>query len=172
MNWRRIVFLGLGIVFVVAVVYFVKKGASLPEGYQFEERAVGEAVSPGVTEQQGTAGAKPVTVATPDDVEKSLEKEKTFTYSGKTLRNPMAPLLAKPDTGERGRERGPQRVGEPGLAHRIEGIMWSSANPLAIINGNVVGVGEKLRDGSSVTEISRNFVALKRGGKTFRLVLE
>jgi len=57
-------------------------------------------------------------------------------------------------------------------AHKLGAIIWSPSNPLAIIDGNVMGVGETLRDGSMVTEIGRNFVALKRDGKKFRLALE
>jgi hypothetical protein len=171
-NWRRLALVIVVVAFVAVVVYYVRKSSSLPAGYQYEERATEEvAPAPSVTTEQVRAvGAKTAVGVVPRDVEADAEEER-FIYSSKDVRNPMTPLLAKLDKSATGTgdTRRPARVA---VTHRLEGIMWSVSKPLAIIDGNVMGVGEKLRDGSIVTEIGRNFVALKRGGKTFRLVLE
>jgi len=173
-NWRPLALVILVIGLVAIVAYYVKKGSSVPEGYQYEERVAGEdaAAPSGEMAQPGATGVETGPPVSPRDVEGLLkEEEETFTYSSKNLRNPMTPLLAKQEAAV-ARTKDTRRASSASVAHQLIGIIWSATKPLAIIDGNVMGVGEKLRDGSSVAEIGRNFVALKRGGKTFRLVLE
>jgi hypothetical protein len=160
----------LGIGLVAIIVYSVNKK---PEGYNYEAReesAVATAPS-GVTEQAPAPTLITVAGAIPGGVEKGSEEEKPFIYSSKKLRNPMAPLLAKPEKATDQRSTG-QRRAAPAIKHRLGGIIWSDVHPYAIIDGNAMGVGEKLRDGSSVAEIGKDFVVLKRGGATSRLVLK
>jgi len=177
-NWRPIVLVVLIVGLIAVGVYYVRKGQSLPEGYQFEERATLEGettAAPGVsTTPAATQAVSTKTAPGPrPDIQGMLKEEKAFTYSRKNIRNPMAPLLAKPEkvAGVPQKKAAP-RDSSSLIAHRLMGIMWSPTKPLAIIDGNVMAVGEKLRDGSIVEEIGRDSVALKRGGKTFRLVLK
>ena len=170
MNWRPILLIVLGIGLVAIIVYSVNKK---PEGYNYEARVdstVATAPS-GVTEQAPASTLRTVPGAVPGRVEKGLEEEKPFIYSSKKLRNPMAPLLAKPEktVAQRGTA---QPKAAPTVRYRLGGIIWSDVQPYAIIDGNAIGVGEKLRDGSSVAEIGKDFVVLKRGGATSRLVLK
>ncbi len=53
----------------------------------------------------------------------------------------------------------------------IEGIVWNDKDPLALVNNQVVGIGEELEDGAVVTEITRDTVRFKRNGKRYYLVL-
>lgn len=171
MNWRPIVFVILIVALIGIGFYFVKRGSSLPAGYRFEERATleGETVAP----TGPTVATKTAPLARPD-IHGMLKEEGTFAYSSKDLRNPMAPLLAKPEQvgAIMPQDKGTQRDSSSFIAHRLMGIMWSPTKPLAIIDGNVMAVGEKLRDGSVVAEIGRDSVVLKRDDKTFRLVLK
>jgi hypothetical protein len=173
-NWRPIVLVVVIVGLIAVGVYFVRKGASLPEGYQFEERATleGETAAPGVPTAPVAPGVATTTAPGPrPDIQGMLKEEKPFKYSSKNIRNPMAPLLAKPEKVAV-MPQATRRDSSSTIAHRLMGIMWSPAKPLAIIDGNVMAVGEKLRDGSVVAEIGRDSVALKRDGKMFRLVLK
>ena len=174
MNWRPVV-LVLVVIALVAIIYYgIKKSSSLPEGYSFEAReqsAASATAPPSVGTRQPAAPALKTIAAKPVGVAEDSE-EKPFIYSSKKVRNPMAPLLAKQEKTVTQRGTGQPTKAAPTVRHRLEGIIWSDVRPYAIIDGNTVGVGEKLQDGSSVAEIGRDFVALKRGGKTSRLVLK
>jgi len=175
-NWRPIVLVVLIVGLIAVGVYYVRKGSSLPEGYHFEERATpgGETAAPGAPTAPATSAVATRTApGLRPDIKGLLKEEKAFIYSSKNIRNPMAPLLARPEkVAGVPRKKAAPRDSSSVIAHRLMGIMWSSTKPLAIIDGNVMAVGEKLRDGSVVAEIGRDSVALKRGGKTFRLVLK
>ena len=55
--------------------------------------------------------------------------------------------------------------------YSIEGIVWDeAAPPLAIINDQVVGVGESLDDGSRITEITADTVRFTKDGSKYYLV--
>lgn len=169
MNWRPVVLAVLVIGLVAVVFYSVKKSSSVPEGYNYEEGAAG-APAP-----SGSAVVEPVlktVAAVPGVAKKAPEEEKPFIYSSSKLRNPMAPLLAKPEKTIAAAGPGQRQQAAPSVKHKLGGIIWSDVHPYAIIDGNAMGVGEKLRDGSSVAEIGKDFVVLKRGGSTSRLVLK
>ena len=60
-------------------------------------------------------------------------------------------------------------IGElSGLA--LSGILWDPKEPMAIINGQMVHVGEEL-DGYRVVEIMQDKVSITDGDQTFQLVL-
>ena len=169
MNWRPIVLVVLVIALAGVVVYTMGRK---PAGYDYEPRdeaAGGQAAPADVTGQPAAPALKTIDAAKPAGVD---NEEKPFVYTVSKLRNPMAPLLDKPKTGAAPTTAGAKRPVVSSVKHKLGGIIWSDTNPYAIIDGNTVGVGEKLRDGSSVAEIGRDFVALQRGGKTFRLVLK
>ncbi len=166
MNWRPIVLVILVVGVGAAVYYSLQKGPSLPEGYQFEERP--ESVDgSGAGAASGQAPAAQV-----EQVEKDLEQEKAFVYSAAGLRNPMTPFVAKPKPGPRQAVTPRPGAARPAGGHKLDGIMWSPTNPLAIIDGSVMGVGESLKDGSSVAEIGKSYVVLKRGTRKTRLALQ
>lgn len=166
MNWRPVVLVILVVGVGVAIYFSLQKGPSLPEGYQFEER-------PEIVAGPGAAGASgQAPAAQVEQVEKDLEQEKVFVYSSARLRNPMTPFVAKPSPSARQQVTPRPGAGRLVGGHKIDGIMWSSTNPLAIIDGNVMGVGESLKDGSSVAEIGKSYVVLKRGARETRLALQ
>jgi hypothetical protein len=55
---------------------------------------------------------------------------------------------------------------------KLDALVWSShpRNRFAVINGQIVRAGETVR-GASITEIERDYVALKSGNKTWELRL-
>jgi hypothetical protein len=58
-------------------------------------------------------------------------------------------------------------------AFKLEALVWST-NPesrFAVISGQIVKVGQSIR-GASVTEIERDYVALKSGDQTWRLRIQ
>jgi len=52
----------------------------------------------------------------------------------------------------------------------LSGILWSERSPIAIINGQMVRVGEEI-EGYRILEISQNHVAVSDGVDTIRLSL-
>lgn len=52
----------------------------------------------------------------------------------------------------------------------LSGILWDAAQPIAIINGQMVRVGEEL-EGYRVVEISHDVVSVTDGTQTFQLQL-
>ncbi len=173
MNWRPVVLVLAAIALVGMIYYGIKKSSSLPEGYSFEAReqtAAGPTV-PSVGTGQAAAPALKTIGGKPAGVAEDSE-EKPFIYSSKKVRNPMAPLLAKPEKTVAQMAPGQPKAAPTTVRHRLEGIIWSDVSPYAIIDGNAMGIGEKLRDGSSVAEIGKDFVVLKREGATSRLVLK
>ena len=55
-----------------------------------------------------------------------------------------------------------------GLA--LSGILWDPSQPIAIINGQMLRVGEEI-DGFRVVQIEQDHVGLSDGGQTFSLTL-
>ncbi len=66
----------------------------------------------------------------------------------------------------------------PGFAHEkqeetlpvLDGVVYSRTEPMAIINGESVLVGDRI-DGRTVQSIGRNYVVLKKGDSLRELVL-
>jgi len=75
-----------------------------------------------------------------------------------TLRDPMKKLKAvvTPTTTT------PDTTGE----FLVKGTIWDDENPLAIINGQILGVGEKI-DGATIVEINKDNVVFEKDGKTW-----
>ena len=57
------------------------------------------------------------------------------------------------------------------MGYSIEGIVWNDFNPLALVNNQVVGIGEKLDDGALITTITQDTVRFTRNGMRYYLVL-
>ena len=59
----------------------------------------------------------------------------------------------------------------PGIGtFRLDGIAWSSDQPFALVNGQVVGAGGFV-NGAAVTEVARDKVVLSHEGFRFELTL-
>ena len=66
--------------------------------------------------------------------------------------------------------RNPFTLSESPKASVLEGIMWDAKNPQAIINGNILGIGEKVGSGV-IVDIQKTSVIIKNGAieKEYRL---
>ena len=53
----------------------------------------------------------------------------------------------------------------------VKGTIWDDENPLAIINGQVLGVGEKI-GGATIVEINKDNVVFEKDGKTWTQVVQ
>ena len=98
---------------------------------------------------------------------KQSEEEK-FLYASHDKRDPLVPLVDK-----KGR---PVAVVEGGIQFKIsdlslEGIIWDETKPLAIINDEVVGCGDKV-SGVTVVKIEKDKVILNYQNETFELKME
>ena len=95
-------------------------------------------------------------------------EEERFLYASHDKRDPMVPLVDK-----KGR---PVAVVEGGIQFKIsdlslEGIIWDETKPLAIINDEVVGCGDKV-SGVTVVKIEKDKVILNYQNETFELKME
>ncbi len=103
-------------------------------------------------------------------------KESDITFKSRKLKNPMAPLVEKLKR-DQSRAAGPAtKVVAPltdarSMGYSIEGIVWNDFNPLALVNNQVVGIGEKLDDGALITTITQDTVRFTRNGMRYYLVL-
>ncbi len=101
--------------------------------------------------------------------------EDNLPFKSKAFRNPMTPLVSEQKADEP-KVSGPAAKVALGpsdalsMGYSIEGIVWNDVEPLAIINNQVVGVGEMLDDGSVITEISSDIVKFSNQGKNYFLV--
>ncbi len=110
----------------------------------------------------------------------AMIKESDIAFQKNGFKNPMTPVK---DESEKMQSWAPTSVGkEPVVALKfdaeilaiddsIEGIVWNDKDPLALINNQVVGIGEELKDGAVVTQITRDTVRFSRDGKRYYLVL-
>ena len=66
--------------------------------------------------------------------------------------------------------RNPFTISESPKASVLEGIMWDAQNPQAIINGNILGVGDSVGSGE-IVDIQQNSVIIRNGTieKEYRL---
>jgi hypothetical protein len=96
--------------------------------------------------------------------------ELDLAYRGETFRNPMAPLAPDPATQAmaKGETVSPEAISR---GYSIKGIIWNDAQPLALINDQVVGIGERLDDGALITEINPSSVKFTKRGNRYVLVL-
>lgn len=60
---------------------------------------------------------------------------------------------------------------KPTIGILVSGILWDSENPLAIINGEIYSVGEKVGGICTVEKIGPGFVVLSEGGKKTKVVV-
>lgn len=106
-------------------------------------------------------------------------KVSDIVYESDEFKNPMTPLIEDEEEEERDRPKisGPAtKIVVPDTealakGYTIEGIVWNEKDPLALVNDQVVAIGEELEDGAVVTEITRDTVRFSRNGNKYFLVL-
>lgn len=103
--------------------------------------------------------------------------EADLDYRDKDFRNPMEPLVSERIEGTaKSKPSGPATNVSVGptdalkKGYTIEGIVWNEVEPLALVNGQVVAVGEQLNDGSIITEISADTVRFTHNAIEYYLV--
>lgn len=104
-------------------------------------------------------------------------RETDLDYGSRIFRNPMTPLISG-DKQNSSKASGPAAKVALGptdalsLGYSFEGIVWNEADPLALVNDQVVGVGEQLSDGSLITEITHDTVRFTKNGKNYFMVFK
>lgn len=106
----------------------------------------------------------------------STLEESDIDFDQKKLRNPMTPLVREAGKGRTG-SKGAKQPGPPietltnaqSLGYSIEGIVWDELEPLALINNQVVGVGDRLEDESLIVAITKKKVRFTRKGREYFL---
>ena len=85
-------------------------------------------------------------------------------YNGKALRDPFTDptIVNVPKTD-------PDQMQNDYKSLHLQGILYSLENPRAIVNGNILGVGDKAIGESTVAAINKDNVVLSANGKTFIL---
>ena len=104
-------------------------------------------------------------------------QESDLDFEAKRFRNPMTPLVSESDGKKSGRTGGALSLKTPvvgvtdalALGYTIEGIVWDEADPLALINNQVVGVGDRIDDETLIVEITPQKVRFTRKGREYFL---
>ena len=129
--------------------------------------------SPSPAPPSVTSGLAQVTDLAPP-VMGSLPKSQPAKAKGKeprrdSLRDIFAPVRPLYQVGQRITLKGESRVQKaPGL--KLKGVIVGGNNPVAIINGKFLRLGERI-DGYQVVRIEENKVFLRSGNSTFKLEL-
>ena len=104
-------------------------------------------------------------------------RENDIDYESRGFRNPMTPLISA-ETRDKAKTSGPASKVALGptdalsLGYTIEGIVWNDIDPLALVNEQVVTVGERLADGSLITDITLDTVRFSKNGRNYFLVFK
>jgi hypothetical protein len=168
----------LGIVAVIIVLYQVM-GAFPSTTNAVTSAVAAPTPSPIVSASQTAAASVQVASVSTSAVDYAsfiaTVKEDNLPFKSKIFRNPMTPLVSdqKPDEPKASGPAAKVALGPSdalSMGYTIEGIVWNDADPLAIIDNQVVGVGEMLDDGSIVTEISPDTVRFTKQGTNYFLV--
>jgi len=105
-------------------------------------------------------------------------RESDLDFEAKSFRNPMTPLVSESSGKGSGNKAGKvMSLKAPvvgltdalALGYTIEGIVWDEASPLAIVNDQVVGVGDRIDDLALVKEITPRRVTFTRKGREYFL---
>jgi len=161
---RRNLIFAIVVVTCVVALFVIqwKRATSPPEGV--EQPAVTTADE--AVEGNQPSAAEDADVPVEIDSEALLAALETdrFVYDYSNLRDPMTPVIYAGRAPAAGIGQGTIAVSR---AHTLEGIVWRPYDPLASIDGTVVGIGERLADGAVVREILRDKVILSTDAGTF-----
>lgn len=90
-------------------------------------------------------------------------------YSQDSQRDPFESLLPEEEVKTQTDEEGKIEVSAP-LSVTLEGVLWGTDTPRAIIDGEVYKVGDTLKDvDASVFRITENVVFISYGEKIYKL---
>lgn len=179
MDKKTIMAIILGVVAVGVVLYQLTGG-----GASGKRRVAAVATQPATTSaavastSQGSSAESGQESLPASDYTALVAKmtESDITFDGRKFRNPMTPLVEEPEP-KRPKVSGPAtKVVAPktealAMGYSLEGIVWGGSDPLALVNNQVVSVGESLDDGAVITEITRDTVRFIRNGNKYYLVL-
>ena len=94
-------------------------------------------------------------------------------YSQEGYKDPFEPVLPeeREETEEVDGVSEETRVLPPEVV--VEGVLWGTGSPQAIINSEVYKVGDAIKDlGAKVLKIEQNIVFITYGGKIYRLEIK
>ncbi len=179
MDKKTIIAIVLGIV-AVGVVLYQAMGA-FPSTSNIVSSAIATPTpSPIVSQTQNAAASdhpeSPLQLSEYDILIATL-KEVDLPYESKQFRNPMRPLVSE-GKGKKRKTSGPaskvdlKMTSALSLGYTIEGIVWNDTEPLALVNDQVVGVGDTLDDGALVASIMPDTVKFTKNGKEYFLVFK
>ena len=128
-----------------------------------------------ILENRGEEGPPDASEKKTIPTEPPLQTDREGTRSLPARRGPLKSMPRDTPPGDEGSPpsvRGQQGLSKGGdtSGFKLDALVWSS-NPtsrFAVINGQIVRAGGAI-EGASVTEIGRNYVALKSGNKTWEL---
>ena len=181
MDKKTIILIALAVVAVVIVVYQFR--GMFSSGRPAPAPVTAKKATPQAPKQGLGAGmlAKKIQSLPASGYEAYIAtvKESDMAYQKSGFKNPMTPVEGE---SEKPQNWVPASVGKTPVAvgseaeilardDSIEGIVWNEKDPLALVNNQVVGIGEELEDGAVVTEITRDTVRFSRNGKRYYLVL-
>lgn len=186
MNRQTIIAIVLG---VVAVIVVVSRVVPLFTG--------GSTAAPTAPAPQATATAPP---ASPSRAARAAQEDelpgntyarliarvdvRNLGFEAQAVRDPFRPLVGpgsvvrEQEILDRAREQaggltGVQdvRIRELALGYKVHGILWSDTTPLALVNDQVLGVGEEIEEGGVITTITPDTVVFTYEGQTLTLHL-
>ncbi len=175
MDRKTILAIVLGLLAIGIVVYQFTGFAS--SGKNAASAAPPAPVLAKVTPRPGPTAQLDKSSLTQDNYDNLIAtvSEKDLAYRSPAFRNPMSPLVpeqkmlqVKADLHLEDKSGAP--IDAVAMGYKIQGIIWNKVAPLALINNQVVGVGEKLDDGSRVTEITPDTAKFTKNGKNYFLV--
>jgi hypothetical protein len=164
---KLIVVAGLGVVLVVVVVIRL-----LPDSSGTADAAAASPL-PVVLAPSATSelDADPKHLETVARIAKARSSE---SYAADDVRDPMVPLVrGRGSSGDAadggGQEEAPAPASLPSMS--LYGIVWDPANPIALIDGNDVHVGDTVK-GARVVSIEVDRVVLSYRSRQFVLTVE
>ncbi len=179
MNQRQIYIL-VGLVLVLGGVLWHQMRPT--QDYPQPQPSAGEEQQ--ATANQSAAQQRPAAAPSVQTAQVNLDEllesvqEVEFDYDAeRTSRNPMTPLagprfLAVGGAESPGAQPEPTQLEAALRAMRVSGILFDAANPLAVVNDEVVGEGAELSQGVRVSAIESDHVVLTMGETSIPIYIE
>ena len=170
---------------VLCLVAVVVIGVRLKSGFAPARSSAKRAPKPVATAQVSSAKASRAAAHAEELSQKAKGyssyidtlQESDLAFESKSFRNPMTPLISESDRRKSGSSGGTLSTKTPvvgltdglALGYSIEGIVWDEAEPLALINNQVVGVGDQIDNETQIVEITPGKVRFTRKGREYFL---
>jgi hypothetical protein len=163
-NKKTLILAGLGVVLVVVVCVRLFSGGGAGD-------SASASPFPGILEPTPASelDSDPKHLETVAKVAKARSGE---AYSGDQLRDPMVPLVGTRPSRDGDEEDQPEQAAPVALPPMsLYGIVWDPANPVALIDGSDVHVGETVK-GARVVAINVDSVVFAYRSRQFVLAVE